>query len=284
MAVPGVRVPRLGFAGNYVIPDGALGQGVSTGHRPNLIPTSLFDLLVLGGTLGAVLLALMFVPPVVDGLARLRPRARVHRQPGVSPAVAFVGVCAGGYALCYAAAALLGLPLYDRYALPIVGFSAVLLARDVEPSGTEEPVKAAPGTHWMRVSAACAAFAVVAGVGVIYTFDSASFDAVRWNVSEAAVHAGWPAATVAGNFEWVNYHARVPGTRLVVHPSCVRVVIGRTAAGTNPNVVARGTYRPPLHHPVPVLAVRTKLPCLRRSPTDALLSRADQAGARPTSQ
>ena len=65
---------------------------------------------------------------------------------------------------------------------------------------------------WLRPVAAGVAFAVVAGMGLMYTFDSASFDAVRWNVSEAAVHAGWHADRIAGNFEWVNYHAGA-GTR-----------------------------------------------------------------------
>ncbi len=258
LGVTGLRLPRLGFAGNYVVPDGALGQGVSTGYRPMLIPKSVFDLLVVIGTVGAVLLALLLVPPMVSAWSRLRTRQ--WHAPADSIALQFVALCAGGYALCYVVAALLGLPLYDRYVLPIIGFVAVLLmasperATEVAPSPSRAP-------SWLRPAVAGIAFAVVASIGVLYTLDSASFDAVRWNVSEAAVHAGWRADTVAGNFEWVNYHARVPGSRLVKHPACVRVVIGLDAAGPNPAIVARGTYRPPLHHSVPVLAVRTQQPC-----------------------
>ena len=55
-------------------------------------------------------------------------RARRWRAETTSPALFFVGLSAAAYVLCYAGAGFVGLPLYDRYTLPIVGFAVVLLA------------------------------------------------------------------------------------------------------------------------------------------------------------
>jgi hypothetical protein len=260
LAVTAARLPRLGFAGNYFVPNGALGDGVSSGHRPLLIPTGWFDALVVLGTLAAVLLAVLAVPTACATVNAIRRRdaTMVDR----SPARTFVGACAVLYAAAYAVAAITGLPLYDRYTMPIVGILCVLVVPRVAAGGAmSDRDRRVPTLRWRDAAASAVTFALLAGIGLLYTLDSASFDAVRWNVSEMAVHAGWRPDAVGGNFEWVNYHSSDPGTRLIPRSPCVLVVVGTATADQFGTVIARGTYRPPLHSAVPVLAVRTRQKC-----------------------
>jgi hypothetical protein len=262
LATTAIRLPRLAFAGNYFIPDGALGNGVSSGHRPLLVPMGWFDVLVVIGTLGAVLLVLYAVPGAQAAFRAAR-RRDPSALPGV-PATRFIALSAVLYALVCAAAAITGLPLYDRYVLPFVAFLGVLVAMPRPPLPETAATASADTRRSTRQAwGAVIALALLGAVGTLYTVDSASFDGVRWKVSEAAVHAGWPADSVGGNFEWVNYYAAVPGTRLIRRSPCVSVIVGTAAVAPGAEVIARGTYHPPLHPSVPVIAVRTRVPCSR---------------------
>ncbi len=264
LSFTGLSEPRNAFAGNYFVSEGILARGVSSGVRPRLVPMRLFELFVTAGTIGAVLLALVTVP-LIAGLAR---HARARRLPSVEPdalPMIAVGLSVVGYTAGYAVAALAGLPLYDRYVLPIVPLVALLVASERAPIDTAEHSErvAQPRrvAQW-RTGTAVVGLVTLFAIGVGYTVDSASFDGSRWRVSEAAVHAGWAPRQVGGNFEWVNFYAEHPGTAARSRHFCVIVVVGQRALrNSRRHLVARGTYSPPLHTSVPVVAQRTRLAC-----------------------
>lgn len=253
LAFTGFGAPRIAFAGNYVVPDGFLGNGVSAGYRSDLIPNRLFSVLMLVGSLGVLMLALMLVPVAVR-LAAREPAVGDRR-------VQALGLTTTLYVAVYGVASVLGLPLYDRYVVPIIVFSAVLVAhgavvqRDApDAPGALRVVRPAP------VASALLALVALAALSLVYAADSASFDAARWRVSQAAVRAGWRPVDVGGNFEWVNWYSDRPGTFVRNRGRfCVKVVVDarrRRAA----QEIAWAWYRPPFHDPVRVRAIRTDRP------------------------
>lgn len=247
-----VKAPRIALAGNYVVPDGVLGNGVLGGDRPDILPTGGWALLLAIGTVAAVLLVLALVPPIVDLAARVRARTLTDADPVVS----LLALVVAGYVGTYLLAALSGLPVADRYVLPILPLAAVLLLR---PTPDPAPVPAASRTAWPAVLG-WAALVLVGIVGFVYTVDAASFDGTRWKVAEAATRAGWRADQVRGGFEWTNFHAPGPQGRRRPEP-CVNVIVDPPGGVRGPKVVAFAYYRSPLKARVPVVALRTNPSC-----------------------
>lgn len=250
-AYTAVVAPRVAFAGNYFVPDGLLGRDVSAGVRPDLVPMAWFSALIAVGTAGAVLLLLSLVPPIVAARRR-GVRAVIAESDLVAT---LLGLALAGYAAAYLLAAATGLPLYDRYTLPAIVVAGGALYRS-------EALRPAVRPSTPRHAASIATLIALGCVGIVYTVDSASFDAARWHAAQAAVHAGWAPRLVGGNFEWVNYWSRRPGSfarkRATV---CVAVIVDAPRPEADRDLVARTTYHPPFHDPIPVLAVRTPLPC-----------------------
>ncbi len=251
LAVTGLAAPRIAFAGNYVVPNGFLADGVSAGHRPDLIPMPVFSLVILAGSVLAFVLVLAALPSVVDRYRWFRGRLPEPESDRRIQAVALtITIFAVGYAIASAA----GLPLYDRYAIPIIPFVAVLVVRQV-PAVTAARDKRRTS---LRVAAS---LALLATLSVVYAADSASFDGSRWRVSQDAVHAGWAPREIGGNFEWVNWYAQRPGTYARKFGRfCVAVIVDPSPASLR-RAVAVEWYTPPLHRRVRVAALRTKRPC-----------------------
>jgi hypothetical protein len=161
---------------------------------------------------------------------------------------------------------LTGVQVYDRYALPALALTALLLARRA-PNGREPA----------RIAVAGLALALLGLVGLNAAVDSASFDGGRWRLAQRVVEAGgWKPKRVNGGFEWVNFHrgrrntvaARavvertLPDGRVVrVAPFCVNL---RVAAGTSVPVqrtISTIDYRALLRPGVRIIAVRSARPC-----------------------
>lgn len=275
--------PRVGFAGNYVVRDGALSIGVAAGRRPDIFSATEWWLLLVAGTVGALVLILAAVPAIVEAASRLRFRDLTPAD----PAIAFVALSMAGYAGAYGLAAFSGLPLYDRYVLPMVPLAALLLANAhlderapiaTLPSGVPAPHAffapperiAEPLSLLRRLTGGVVLVALMA-LGTIYALDSASFDGTRWAVARAAVGGPvspgsslrWKPTDIGGSFEWINYYSARPGTGARLRGRfCVVVMVGRRAEPKPGRVVyATGWYRPPGRDPVRVSAVRVQRPC-----------------------
>ena len=255
-----VVAPRVAFAGNYFVPDGLLGRDVSAGVRPDVVPMPVFALLIALGTAGAILIMLAALPT----LSTWRRKPRRDRWTPSDPVAALCCVTLLGYTAIYVVAAATGLPLYDRYVLPAVAVVGCALlcgtAQEPLPHGAQSLTPSRP-TRRVALSAWMTLVALTA-LGTIYTLDSASFDAARWHAATQAVAAGWAPSAVGGNFEWVNTYSSTPGSfarrRARV---CVAVIVGAKPSADPHDVYGHTTYRPPFHDPIPVLALRTPLPC-----------------------
>jgi hypothetical protein len=203
-----LHVPQRPFVGNYVTRDGTLSTDVLPGVRPNVMPSAVFDLLVLLGSLSVVLLVVALVPWLVEARDRVRRRDLAPAD----PATAAVALTVGLYLAAYAVAVAVNLPLYDRYVLPLVPLVAFLLLRprpepapgpaagaEPRPVAARRPARAA--WAWAIVSV------VVLGLaGLAYTTDSASFDGTRWAVAKAATRLGYEPLQINGGFEWDSWH------------------------------------------------------------------------------
>ncbi|HEX4776373.1 MAG TPA: hypothetical protein VFW74_06350 [Acidimicrobiia bacterium] len=271
-----VHVPKRPFVGNYVSRDGVLTSDVMTGSRPDVVPRAVFDLMVLVGSLAAVLVVLALVPAAVDAWRRLRRRELAAGD----PAVVVFGLTIVGYVLAYAVALATDLPLYDRYALPLVPLVAFLVlragrtARALEP---DAPRRARP----FRPTTAIAVWSGVAlvallVVGLAYTADSASFDGARWRAATALVHRGYTPLQIDGGFEWNSYHfggapstVRAPNsaTSAKRRPSarerrlhyCVKLSVAQPRPGTHP--IGSQPYDAPTRGPSRIVEALTG-PCV----------------------
>lgn len=260
LAYTGFSGPNIAFAGNYVIPDGILGQGVVHGNRPELFPPWAFTTLTVVGSIAALLLVIAMVPYLESLPGRIRRRDLGAHD----PVTAFVSLLIAGYAAAYGAASFFGIPLYDRYVMPTVPLVAMLLLRP-QPAEVSAPSRAFErGARPLRATLAGAlvALGILGGVGLIYTVDSASYDGTRWKVAVAASEAGWRRREIQGGFEWTNYYNRthVRGGRAF----CVRIAIDPAQGIDDPRVIAYEYYRPPFGDPVPIVALRLTSACKNR--------------------
>ena len=69
-----LRVPRAPFVGAYLTRDGVLSLFVMGGNRPDVIPSELYDLLVVFGSVAGIVLALALVPFLTALPGRLQSR------------------------------------------------------------------------------------------------------------------------------------------------------------------------------------------------------------------
>jgi hypothetical protein len=252
LAFTASAAPTIAFAGNYITPNGILASGVAAGRRADILPPGMFNTLLAVGTSSAALLAIALVPFLHEVPIRLRTRELAPRD----PVNAFIALVVAGYGAAYSLAAITGIPLYDRYVLPTVPLVALLLLRN-PPARLDHGKSFSPSarTRALAVVAAC----VLGFVGLVYTADSAAFDGARWKVASDATEAGWTRPQIRGGFEWTNFYA---GTRIGGRHGafCVKIVVD-PPHGVPREVVARGEYRSPLRDAVPVIAIRTRLPC-----------------------
>jgi hypothetical protein len=257
LAFTGINAPTIAYAGNYVVPEGILARSVSTGPRPDIFPSGVFPALIVAGTLAAALLSIALVP----WLDALPARVKERRFATEDPVGTLLGLSCFGYALAYVVAVSAGLPLYDRYVLPVAPLAALLVVR-IGPHDAAEVLSTGIPARRAGVVAA-AALAGLGAVGLVFCVDSASFDGTRWAVATAATSAGWTPDQIRGGFEWINYHAGDATPReLRRRPFCVNVIINPSAKKlASREVVARANYESPLTGPVLIAAFRTPLPC-----------------------
>ncbi len=266
-----VRVRATPFVGNYLSRDGVLSRAVLEGDRPAVIPSPLFDLLVFIGAAVAVLLAVALVPFAVSSWDRVRERRfTLDDPPGAAIVLTIVG-----YSAAYTLAAVAGLPLYDRYALPFVPLIAFLLLRSslaipATPGASTASTPSARTRAGVVVGAGLA-LALLAMVGLAFAVDSAEFDGTRWLVAQRATDAGYPARTVNGGFEWVNYHRGtwkqrsssgelVAARRQGQAQYCVVVVVNPAQVRSG-RVIARAVSELPWRGRAEFVALRTNRSC-----------------------
>lgn len=269
------------FVGNYVDRRGVLADDIVHGTRPDLMPSFLFLLTVVVGSIGALLLVLAAVPWFV----RHRPALRDRRLPGPDPVGALLALTVFGTFVAHELTILVDEPVFDRYvlaALPSIG--VMLLRSTVGAADAAAPaaVSGAPMQASHRTIATTVALLVLAAVGVVYSAESASYDGARWKVAELAVRAGYPVADVDGGYEWVGFRLhRAPPYRLIGKPEqyrrsvkeryvrglCVQVVVN--PPGRPDRAIAHTTSTGLLRETVDLYAVRTNRPCARPPAADA---------------
>ncbi len=260
-----LRVDDSPFLGNYVARHGVLSDDVLSGDRTDVIPRSLFDLLVVLGSIAGIVIVLAAIPFLTELPARLRERRSLDVR---SPLIAVMGLTVTGFAAAYTLAILTGLPVYDRYALPLLPLVAFLVLHTTAREHATFRTTTRTRDVWAGV-----AMMLLAILGLAYTADSASFDATRWKVAQMAVDRGYGPIQVGGGFEWLGYHrqygpqfrwegAKVNVAKLGFALPCVTLVINPPPAAARGNrVVAKMESKALSRDPVMIVARRNKQPC-----------------------
>ncbi len=271
------------FVGNYLDRAGVLANDVVTGFRLDVIPTALFDALVVVGIVGGVFLVVAMIPIVHDAVMRLRSRDFAVRD----PMIAAISITVIGFAAAYGAAVLTDLPIFDRYALPVFPLVGLLLVRAALVSipadvADDAPASSDSGTRsWrLRSVAPTAALLALSVVSLAFATDSASFDATRHEVAARAARQGYGALQVDGGFEWVAYHRRhgplqgySPREKQRLRAQyyrglCVTVLVN-PAPRLRAKAISVGEVRGLLHPPYPVFALRNHRRCETPDPAVA---------------
>jgi hypothetical protein len=270
-----LHVPKTPFAGAYVTRDGVLSNFVIAGKRPDLVPSEVYGLFILVGSIGGILIVLAAVPFVADLPRRYRERELIAIT---DPLAAVLGLTVVGFAAAYSLVVVTGLPVYDRYALPLLPLVGLLVLRStrvVHPADAtdgSDPAAApvpAPADR-SRVVGAGIAIVLLAVVGLVYTADSASFDGTRWKLDEAVVGKGYAPTEIAGGAEWLGYHrqhgpvvktsdSRTQSTDQRFALPCVTVVVNPPHPGRRK--IAEADSKLFFRDPVRIIAHRNHRPC-----------------------
>jgi len=237
------------FIGNYLDEQGAGGERVLEGTRPELFPPVLWEAfralaLSAGAVLAAVLAGATSAATARTGLiARRGVIARNGRAPtpiGLQPPEPGLEACrSGGHstvaqrrlvlAFTWVSVALLAgyalvakAAFWDRYLWPVAFGVAVLALTSPSELGPAPQAKPPVGSTGQAVGVA-AGFGIgtlLALVAVAISLNSDAYDAARWSAGKDLVAAGYPAEDVDAGFDWVGAHEAVSA-----HP-------GRAVAGT----------------------------------------------------
>jgi hypothetical protein len=204
MAASYARVPEVPFVGNYVDRFGVLSRDVITGPRVDVMPSALFTLLAVAGSIAAVVLAVAGVPCLVT----LGRRLRTRDLDGGDPVVGVLVLTLVGFTVAYGFAIATELPVFDRYALPVVPVVGLLLLGRRATGATEAPAASAGHRRAVLVGVG-AALVVLGAVSLVLATDSAEYDAARWRLDETLVRRGYAVGDIYGGFEWISWHDRV---------------------------------------------------------------------------
>jgi len=267
MVVTYLRVPDVPFVGNYLGLYGVLARDVLDGRRLPVMPTSAFRVLAALGSGAAVVLAIAVVPAIV----RMTDRVRRRDHALVDPSGTVLALTAIGFSVMYAVAIATNLPVFDRYALPLLPVVGMLLIRAPLAEAAEVGHRAGTGPR-ARLAVIAVALAGCAIVGLAFGTDSASFDGARWKIDQELVARGWPATRISGGFEWISWHARKGPprggnaaqrrkARAAYHrPFCLDVFVNPGPAVARRAIVSV-RMRGLLHADTTILAVRNQRPC-----------------------
>jgi hypothetical protein len=257
-----LRVPKTPFVGAYLTRDGVLSLFVMGGRRADVIPSWMYDLLVVVGSLAGIVLALALVPFLASLPRRLRSREILELR---DPLGGLLGLMIVGFGGIYTIAIVTGLPVYDRYALPFVPITAILLlhsTRDEPRAERDSPA---------RRTGALVAVVLLAFIGLAYSAESASFDGTRWKLAEIVERKGYAPTQIGGGAEWLGYH-RQHGPVFDADPKangrgrfpkpCVSILIDPRDPGSRE--IARLDSPALTRKPMPIVALRNgTIPCTR---------------------
>jgi hypothetical protein len=258
LAAAYLRLPKNPFVGNYVSRDGVLSYLVLRGRRPDVMPGALFDALVVLGSVSAVIIVLAAVPFLASVPQRIRNRNLLDVR---DPLSAVMALAIAGFAAAYGLALLTGLPVFDRYALPVLPLVALVMLRAVLTARRDEPQPARTVT---RTTGVAITFALLAAIGLVYTADSASFDATRWHLAAQVQKMGYPAKDIEGGFEWLGYHRErdIRRGHLYGKRSGPCVVLRINPPRNNARIVIASAESTAISRdPATIVAERTRFPC-----------------------
>lgn len=283
MVITYLRNPATPFVGNYLDRHGVLAEDVLNGRRVLVIPARIFDGLALAGSIAAVLLLLAIVPFLVQVRARVGKRNPRLTDPGT----AIIALTVTGFAGAYAIAIVTKLPIFDRYALPVIPLVGLLFvgATHRSTSATVDQAVLRSFPNSARVAATAVGCVALGVIGLAFVTDSASFDATRWRIDTKVTQLGYSPRAIDGGFEWVSYHRRVGPTLggTVAARQRLRAIYFRglcvdVRVNPKPEVarmaIAHATMHGLAHGAVQFVAVRNGRRC---AGTDPLVS-ADPAG------
>jgi 4-amino-4-deoxy-L-arabinose transferase-like glycosyltransferase len=180
--------------GDYVLPNGSLGNALIPGMRSDLLPVGILTALAIVGLLSAVVLCAACVPIAADVWTRIRKRD-VSVRGSVVVTILALSVC--GYIAAILLPLLAELNFWDRYVLPLVpilGILVLLAPGERGPSQTSRVM----GTG---------ALVILAVVGMIYAANAASYDGSTWHTATRAAQIAGSPQKVNGGFAWNNFQA-----------------------------------------------------------------------------
>jgi hypothetical protein len=97
------------------------------------------------------------------------------------------------------------------------------------------------------------ALLLIGWLGVVYSAESASYDATRWHLGEAAVQAGWPVVDVAPGYEWIGWQPGLQRSILQEPTEQKAIAMRRTyQAGLCIQIIVNPGGRP--HKPIVAVA------------------------------
>ena len=273
------------FVGNYIHPRGVLADDVLVGTRPFLIARPAWLVLVILGSLGAVVIMLCAVPGYMRAKSRVLSRnneMRARRE-APDPIAVFFGLTLLGLFAAYVSTDALQInrfPIFDRYVITGLPLIALLILRDMSLLGSQEELVTgrAAGREPGRALAIISSLVLLASLGTIWGVDSARYDATRWQVSKDAVAKGFNPLHIDGGFEWVAWHlgraaviTNTESERRIVRarslaPLCVTVAVNAPHLSTKTALVASRSYQTLLGQRITIVAVRNKRECGGRAP------------------
>ncbi len=273
------------FVGNYIHPRGVLADDVLVGTRPFLIARPAWLVLVILGSLGAVVIMLCAVPAYMRAKSRISSRndeVRARRE-APDPIAVFFGLTLLGLFAAYVSTDALQInrfPIFDRYVITGLPLIALLILRDMSLRGSQDELVTgrAPDREPGRALAIISSLVLLASLGTIWGVDSARYDATRWQVSKDAVAKGFNPLHIDGGFEWVAWHlgraaviTNTESERRIVRarslaPLCVTVAVNAPHLSTNTSLVASRSYETLLGQRITIIAVRNKRECGGRAP------------------
>lgn len=221
--------------------------------RP-VVPVDVMLLLAVVGAAAVTLLVIDAVPSIWAVAGRITRRDVAAPR---HPATAMVGLTLAALCGLYVVALLTGLPVWDRYVLPLVPLLALLAVRGDMPVG-RAPARSRSGA-WARPGAVAATTAVVVGFALVHGWATASRDGAGWRAAVRATAVTGDPLQVQFTPEWTDWHDQ----RLdPVLPGCA-VVAGTERSALAPDdaaVVARQPVWTPWGPAVDMVARRTG-PC-----------------------
>jgi hypothetical protein len=185
------------LVGDYLQSDGMNGGKLLLGAHTQVLPTSLWNAVVVIGCISTVIIGAL-----LGEWAAMRATVRV---PHADPVSRLVSTHAGIAAGLLVVTSMWNSTLFDRYLWPLVfSGSLVLLWRD-RPAEEMSP-RVLVATQYVGALVTSVALMVT----VLLTLHSNAFDGARWRLAERVVAAGTPATMVDGGTEWDGTHSTLP--------------------------------------------------------------------------